>query len=94
MLVSAHTEGNGIEELYLRYAKRMYAIAYKILHDPHDSEDAVMEAFRRIVKNQKKFNNLKSTDADALATVYIKNAAIDVYNLNKKRVSSPNYYSD
>lgn len=75
------------EELFNRYGKRMYSIAMKILKDPHDSEDALMEAFRRIIKNTDKFKELSSRDADALASVYVKNAAIDIYNSNKRRSS-------
>ena len=85
MLTTLNNGNNFAEELFTRYGGKMYSIAFRILKDPHDSEDAVMEAFKRILKNSEKFNHVPVSEADALATVYVKNAAIDIYNSNKKR---------
>lgn len=85
-------EASDAEKLYIRYSKKMYVIAYNILGNRHDSEDAVMEAFKRIIKNANKFRTVSTEDADALAAVYVKNASIDIYNANKKRLKYINEY--
>ena len=38
-------EKNYFEEIYLNYRQKMYGIAYSILHNAQDSEDAVHQAF-------------------------------------------------
>lgn len=41
-------EKDYFEELYLQYRHKMYGIAYSILHNEQDSEDAVHQAFLKI----------------------------------------------
>lgn len=42
------------EDLYKKYRQKMYAVAYKILHNVEDSEDAVHNAFLKIANNFEK----------------------------------------
>lgn len=53
-LIDKQEEKNRFEELYYRYRNLMYYIAYQVLHQDRDSEDAVQEAFFRIAKNMDK----------------------------------------
>lgn len=45
------------EDLYIKYKQRMYAIAYKILHNVEDSENAVHNAFLKIADNFEEIKN-------------------------------------
>ena len=38
-------------ELYRRYHRVMERTALAVLHDPHDAEEAVQEAFLRVIEN-------------------------------------------
>ena len=71
-------------DLYNRYSRKMYAIALSMLKNESDAQDAVMEAFKRIIKNIKKFNNISCNKIEGLLVIYIRNTSIDVYNSNKR----------
>ena len=48
-MIEAEEDRHRFLSLYRRYKKLMLYIAHDILHDPHDAEDAVHEAFSLIV---------------------------------------------
>ena len=66
-------------------ADAMYHAAYAVLGSQHDAEDAVMDAMARIVKNEKRFSGLSCNDMRALAVIYSRNTAINLYNANRRR---------
>lgn len=39
------------EELVASYGKRLYSVAVRILRNPHDAEDAVQEAFLKVLRS-------------------------------------------
>lgn len=63
----------------------MYRAAYEILGNRADAEDAVMDAMYRIVRNEEKFTGLAECDMRALAVIYVRRTAIDIYRKNRKR---------
>ena len=63
----------------------MYRAAYSVLGNRADAEDAVMDAMERIINNEDKFSGLSCGDMRALAVIYSRNTAIDIYNANRKR---------
>lgn len=65
--------------------KAMYRAAYAVLNNQADAEDAVMDAMERIIKNEEKFSGLTCNEMTALAVIYSRNTAINIYNANKKR---------
>ena len=81
------TEGNErpAAQVWLCAASAMYHAAYAVLGNPHDAEDAVMDAMEKIVRNEKKFAGLSCNDRKALAVIYCRNTAINLYNANRKR---------
>lgn len=83
-LAMAETDGGKklIEEIYRRYRNLMYTVSYSILHSPAEAEDAVHEAFLRIIKNVSKLSDPGSDKTRAFAVVVVKNISLDV--LRKK----------
>lgn len=63
----------------------MYKTAYDVLRNRADAEDAVMDAMTKIVKHEKKFHGLECNNMRALAVIYTRNTAIDLYNRNAKQ---------
>ncbi len=63
----------------------MYRAAYEILGNRADAEDAVMDAMYRIVRNEDKFAGLVECDMRALAAIYARRTAIDIYRKNRKQ---------
>ena len=63
----------------------MYRAAYDVLGNRADTEDAVMDAMCRIVRNEDKFAGLPDADIHALAAIYARNTAIDLYKKNRRQ---------
>ena len=67
----------------------MYKVAIRILNDEHLAQDAVQEAFIRIVKNLDKINEVNCNRTRAFIVIIIRNASIDIYRSRKKQSSFP-----
>ena len=63
----------------------MYHTAYDVLQNSMDAEDAVGDAMERICKNLSKFDGLPPERIRALAKIYARNIAIDLYRKRKKQ---------
>ena len=75
---------NQFEQLYIKYKDKMYSIAYGILHNIEDSEDAVHQTFLTIANNFKKINSMPLDETEAYIIVILRNNSIDIFNKNKK----------
>ena len=70
------------EQIYLKYRGLMYHVADGILHDRQDAEDAVHNAFLRIIRRFSKFQNTPAKDLAPQIVVIARNEAI---SLQRKR---------
>lgn len=70
------------EEIYTSYRSLMYNIAMQILHNEHDAEDAVHQAFLSAVINIKKLSKMKRMERRAYLVVVAENKAIDIIRSN------------
>ena len=52
-----------LEELVRRHQRRIYHIAYRLLHDPQEAEDAVQEVFIKVYENAHRFEPKASVAA-------------------------------
>jgi len=75
------------EQIYTKYRGLMYHVAEDILHDSQEAEDAVHNAFLRIIKKFSKFQNNPLKDIAPMVTVIAKNEAISL--LRKKKNTIP-----
>lgn len=75
------------EQIYQRYRSLMYHVADSVLHNCQDAEDAVHNAFLRIIKHFSKFRNTPSEDLAPQVVVITRNEAISI--LRKKRDMAP-----
>lgn len=73
-----------LEQLYLLYEQRMYAIAYGILHQVEQAEDAVQESFIKIIKHLDKIKDPGDNKAKGYVTRIVTNTAIDTYRKNQR----------
>ena len=74
-----------IDELYALYEQPLCFEAYKILHDQHLSEDAVQEAFLRLIRNRDKIREPSSRQVRAYVYKTLKSAALDIYRAQKRQ---------
>ena len=75
------------EQLYLKYRGPMYRVADGILRNRQDAEDAVHNAFLRIIKHFKRFQNAPAQDLAPWVTVIARNEAISLQR--KRRGETP-----
>ena len=75
MMLETPEEKSLFEQIYLEYRGLMFHVAYEILHNEQDAEDAVHQAFVKIAENIKKI--------DAI----VEHQAIDQYRRLQKHPS-------
>ena len=68
-----------IERCYKLYEQKMYHVAYCILRDEGLAEDAVQEAFLKLMKSNVDFKDVKSDECKQYIITIIKHASIDIY---------------
>lgn len=75
---------NFIEQCFSMYEHKMYYVAYAVLHDVQLSEDAVQEAFIRLIRSGKVFDNPDSEECKRYLYAIIKNVSLNVYRKRKR----------
>lgn len=73
-----------MEDLYRLYEQKMYAAAFSILHNTEQAEDAVQDAFVKIVKYLPSIGRADSEDTKHLMLRILKTTAIDQYRRNHR----------
>lgn len=84
-LIDEDLQKNKFEKLYYRYRNLMYYIAFQVLGDEKDSEDAVQEAFFRVAKNMDKIGDVEGMETKNFVAVIVKREAMKLYDKRKKR---------
>lgn len=79
-LIDSKEEKSKFESLYLTYRNLMLNRAYDILHDTGLAEDAVHNAFLRILKNPQKIIDVNSIKSKAFVMIIAENEAKRIYN--------------
>lgn len=82
------------EQLYTKYAQDMYAIAYSILKNKEDAEDAVHQSFVKIAENFVKVSSLSCQGIRAYIVIISENTAKNIYSRNKKHAERSAVLSD
>lgn len=80
-----YTNEDIINTLYRLYEQPMYFEAYKILHDEYLAEDAVHEAFLRLIRNREKIVVPDTPSVRSYVYKALKSAALDLYRKQKKQ---------
>lgn len=80
-------EENKFEQLYLAYRQVMYYAANSILKDPAAAEDAVQQAFMRILNHMDKISEVNCPQTKSFVVIIVRNVAINLYNSRKKQLA-------
>ncbi|SEH61070.1 RNA polymerase sigma-70 factor, ECF subfamily [Ruminococcus flavefaciens] len=78
-------DSSKLTTLYSLYEQPMYRIAYAVLHDEGLAEDAVSDAFIRILGKLHKFDDCRSAKTRSYIIKVIKSTSINIYRKNKRR---------
>ncbi|MGM9641354.1 MAG: RNA polymerase sigma factor [Faecousia sp.] len=82
-MIDAPEEKSKFEGIYLKYRNLMYYVAYQILQNHHDAEDAVHQAFISVIQNMKKISEIESPKTRSYVVIIVERKAIDMQR--KKR---------
>lgn len=83
-MIETPEEKTKFERLYLEYSGLMYHVAYNILHNEQDAEDAVHQAFVKVAENIKKINDPVCPKTHGYIVTTVENKAIDLYRRRQK----------
>lgn len=83
-LIDSEEERDKFEALYLKYRKHMKYIALKILGDEQLAEDAVHNAFLRIINRLDRFEDICCQETRNLIVIIIRSVSIDMYRKRSK----------
>lgn len=83
-MIETPEEKSKFEQIYLEYRGLMFHVAYEILHNEQDAEDAVHQAFVKIAENIKKIDNPVCLKTHGYVVTIVENKAIDQYRKLQK----------
>ncbi len=84
-MIESPSDKAKFEQLYLYYQAFMYHVAFQILQNKHDAEDAVHNAFLSIAKNIEKVGETIGRRTQGYVFVIVERKAIDIYRERKKK---------
>ncbi len=87
MSIDNDNDREKVAEIYKLYSGTMLYIANSIMHDIHLAEDAVSEAFLKIIDNLDKIITVDSYRTRGFVVIIVKNTALDLLR-RKKRIQS------
>lgn len=73
------------EQLYLRYRGLMFHVAYRILHNEQDAEDAVHQAFLSILGHWEKIGQVECPKTRSFVVIAAERKAIDLLRARRRR---------
>lgn len=81
MMLETPEEKSLFEQIYLEYRGLMFHVAYEILHNEQDAEDAVHQAFVKIAENIKKIDAPVCPKTHSYVVTIVEHQAIDQYKI-------------
>jgi RNA polymerase sigma-70 factor (ECF subfamily) len=76
-----------VEKLYEKYHKLMYVVAYNILKNHEDAEDAVIASWEKIICHLDKISEIDCQETKSFFVIVVERTAIDYYRKNKRQSS-------
>ncbi len=77
-MIDSPEDKTKFEQLYLTYRGLMYNVAFQILHNEHDAEDAVHQAFLSMLKNVGKISQVNCPKTRGYAVIIVERKSIDI----------------
>lgn len=82
--IGTKEEKTKFERIYIKYRKIMFYTAERILNDRHMAEDAVHQAFLRIINHMEKIDEADCHKTKAFLVIITEHIAIDIYRKRKQ----------
>ena len=84
VLLDIEEEKQKFVSLYKNYKQTMYYVAYKILKNAHSAEDAVHQAFLRVIDHLEQIDETNASKTKGFLVVITQHIAIDHYRRRKR----------
>ena len=84
-LIETEEEKNRFEELYNKYRKLMKYTAINILKDEYLAEDAVHNAFLKIIDHLDKIEDISCHKTVSFIVIITRNTSLDMYSKRKRQ---------
>lgn len=85
-LLDTPEEKSKFEQLYRLYRQDMFKMAYGILKNKYDTEDAVHEAFMRVIKKLTKISETNCPQTHSYLLIIVKNVALKIIKKRTKTI--------
>ena len=73
-----------VNQLFKDYHVKLYNISLNILHSEQDAEDALAQAFLKIIDNIEQIEKIPCHERLPFCVILVRNASIDIYRKNQK----------
>ena len=73
------------EEIYNKYHKSVYKVAFAILKNEQDAEDAVQETFMKIADSLKNLIQIPCNEMPSYIVIICRNTSLNLYKQKRKR---------
>ncbi len=85
-LLDTPEEKSKFEQLYRLYRQDMFKMAYGILENKYDAEDAVHESFMRVMKKLTKISEINCPPTHAYLLIIVKRVALKILSKQPKTI--------
>lgn len=82
----AQAEQNPVEQLYIKHERQAFSVAYNVLHNRADAEDAVQQAFAAVIDRLPRLSLDSDDKSRALLMIITKNIAINMLRSRRRSV--------
>lgn len=86
-MIETPEDRSKFEIIYTEYRNMMYSVAFKILQNVMDAEDATHQAFVKIAENIKKVSDPMCPKSRSYFVIIVEHCAIDIYRKKKNRAA-------
>ena len=88
-MIESSDDKSKFEQIYINYRQTMFYVANSILKDEHLAEDAVHQAFIKIIENLDKINEIKCPKTKGFIVIIVERTAIDIYRKRRRQYAIP-----
>jgi len=82
-MIETDADRDKFAALYDRHRKKMFFMAYEILENQDDAEDAVHQAFLAVIENLDKVGDVDSSETFAYLMIIVERKAIDIHRARR-----------
>lgn len=82
--IEEENERELVSRLYSRYSSKVKAIAYKIMRNNQDAEDALGNTFIKIIKYRNKFIGIDEDETNRLIVIFTRSTCFDMLDKRDK----------